>query len=401
MQTGTATLLALSLWWVPFTAPAQEGGRVHLDPDDGLVVEQDSTFRLEFHFRMQDRVTYRHTAGAGKSTDDVGFMVRRFRLKFDGFVLSPRLGYKLQLGLSERDMTIGDEASMPSPLLDALVLYRLADNTQVGFGQGKLPGGRQALVSSGEMELPERPVANSAFTMDRDIGFFAWQQLPMGAQRLHVMAAITQGEGRAAGHPNAGLCYTGRVEWLPFGAFSADGEYVEGDLVREPAPKLALAVAYSGNDRAQRARAPLGPRLPGGLGRTTGTFFADAIVKLKGWSWQSEFNRRLVDGDPWATDTITQESIAVNEGWGLSSQVSCMLGECSQVVLRWSTVRPDDAVHLAYTGRDETMLGFNHYLHMHRIKLQAALFHEWGPEGPGPDLPGNAFGAMFQVELGI
>lgn len=367
--------------------------------DLGVVLHNDSSFSSVFRFRMQNRADWRHTAGTAE--DNLAMQVRRFRLKLDGHLLTPRLEYKIQLGLADRDMAIGDGISNPSPLLDAFVQYILTAHTKLGFGQTKTPGGRQALVSSGEMELPERSIANNAFTLDRDIGLFAQQTLPMGGKPLRATAAITQGEGRAVSGSGNGLCFTGRVEWLPLGEFHDKGAYSEGDLIREPAPKLAVAMAYSTDRHARRTQAQRGPLFPQGDERTIGTFFADAMFKHKGWAWMGEYERRLADGPPAVMDPKDSTLVAVNEGWGLSNQLSRMLGKRSQVALRWSMVRADAEVSQAHQDRDEAMLGFSHYLNGHGIKLQSALYYNWGNGDMNMDRPGNFYGVLLQVELGI
>ena len=367
----------------------------------GIVLHNDSSFLSVIGFRMQNRAEFNHTAGAGPCADEFNFQVRRFRVKLDGHAITPRLEYKIQMGLSDRDMNIGDGSSDASPVLDAMVFYKLWKNTRLGFGQGKLPGGRQALISSGTLELPERPLANSAYVVDRDRGITLRQLVPVGRQVLHAQAAVTQGEGRATSQGNQGLCYTSRLEWLPFGEFNGGNEYREGDLNRVPKPKLAVAVAYSNNRHAQRARAQSGPELQDGQSRTIGTFFADAVFKQKGWAWQGEYNRRLAEGSPLVPDTASQQITAVNEGWGLTNQLSRMLGKHSQLIARHSMVRADAAVSMQYPDRDEAMLGYTYYISGHRIKLQSAVFCNWGGGELDLEHPGNQYGFMFQVELGI
>jgi hypothetical protein len=40
----------------------------------------------------------------------------------------------------------------------------------VGFGQTKLPGNNQRVVSSGSLEFTDRTINNSRFNIDRDFG---------------------------------------------------------------------------------------------------------------------------------------------------------------------------------------------------------------------------------------
>ena len=187
------------------------------DPEEGLLFERDSTFTLLFRFRMQDRASLFHTAGARTQENTSQFQIRRFRLKLEGYTLTPRLEYKFQLGLSERDMNVGDGYSPPNTMLDASVFYKLAPHITIGFGQGKLPVGRQAIVPSGELELPKLPLAHRAFALHRDIGYFLVQNLrPISS--TYACTARFPREGRATGSI-PGLC-NGRLEWLPLGKFT-------------------------------------------------------------------------------------------------------------------------------------------------------------------------------------
>ncbi|MBK7287155.1 MAG: hypothetical protein IPI95_08655 [Flavobacteriales bacterium] len=201
MRTSLSFCLGLALLHSAIEVTAQQGTTLALVPDKGLVFKRDTTFELLFRFRMQDRVAFTHNTGDDLENASASFLVRRFRLKLEGFALTPRLKYKVQLGLSANDQNVGD-GSPPSPLLDAMVFYTVAPHTSVGFGQGKLPGGREALVSSGELELPERPLANGPFTTDRDFGLFADHSVHAGVQLVRLRAAICT-RGRAEAPPLA------------------------------------------------------------------------------------------------------------------------------------------------------------------------------------------------------
>ena len=391
-------LIALCLCAPAF---AQRGTSVAFEPSKGIVIKQDSTFEMVFRFRMQDRAHFTLNTGDAAEHASTSFLVRRFRLKLEGFAISPRLRYKVQLGLSKNDQSVGDGTS-PSPLLDAVVYYSIAPHTTIGFGQAKLPGGREALISSSELELPERPLANSSFTMDRDLGFFADQSVHLSEQIVRLRAAITQGEGRSSNEGDLGLNYTGRLEWLPFGAFSGkEGDYMEGDLKREPTPKLSLATAFSTNRNARRSLGVNGPRFADGQGRTIDTFFADMLFKYNGWSWQNEFNQRHTEGSPLVQDTATHSITAVNEGWGITSQLGRMIGKRSQAVVRYSAYIPGQRVERLFGQREEAWAGWSYYLNEHRIKLQTALTYTWRDGIADPSRTNGQWGAFLQVELGI
>jgi phosphate-selective porin OprO and OprP len=313
--------LTFSISWAQ--TPATTVGYVK---DQGLVVKHDSLFRATIRFRMQNRASLFHTEGAGPGITDSEWRTRRARLRFEGFLLTPRLTYKLQLGFTEADMDIQDGSEDQYPLRDAMVAYALTKDWSIAFGQGKLPGNRERVISSNQLELPERSIVNGAFTLDRDMGLFLNWDRTLGTQVVRVRTAVSNGEGRLSDPGDGGLCYTGRMEWLPWGAFAKDGDHLEGDELREPLPKLALAAGYSINQHARRANGQLGELFAPGQERTVNTFIADAMFKYRGWSLMTEYCDRRAEGSPIAVDTLTGTRIHVNEGWGVNAQLGRMVG---------------------------------------------------------------------------
>jgi hypothetical protein len=72
--------------------------------------------------------------------------IRRMRLKLDGFVYNPKFGYKVELGFSARDRNSCCWNS-GNVILDG-VLYKPTSDFTIGFGQTKLPGNNQRVISS-------------------------------------------------------------------------------------------------------------------------------------------------------------------------------------------------------------------------------------------------------------
>jgi hypothetical protein len=69
-------------------------------------VAKDSTFSIKFapRFQVRSMSSWDHD-GESYNSPDHNFIVRRARLKFDGFAYSPKLKYKIELGLSNRDIS--------------------------------------------------------------------------------------------------------------------------------------------------------------------------------------------------------------------------------------------------------------------------------------------------------
>jgi hypothetical protein len=184
---------------------------------------------------------------------------------------------------------------------------------------------------------------------------------------------LTGGEGRNASTGDNGLAYTGRIELLPFGAFTNGGDYIEGDLAREPTQKLSLAVAASRNDRARRTGGQLGPLLfeP----RSMTTYFADAMYKRRGLAVQVEYARRT------APDPVTNDGVDIRyvyTGEGFNAQASWLpAGRNIEPVIRHTRVTPGLAIR---EQRDsdalrESSLGFARYFNGHRIKVNGDVIH--------------------------
>src|SRR5436190_1623322 len=248
---------------------------------DGVTIRKDSLFQLTMRFRIQNRIGFTTVNGEDFSAQVVDARVRRCRLRFDGFVLDKRLRYYLHLGFSKADIDM-ETGTTPQIIRDAIIFYNFTPNFYIGFGQSKLPGNRQRVTSSGNQQFADLSIANAAFNLDRDFGAFAYCTLPMGDQQLLIKGALSTGDGRGASPGNSGMAYTGRMEWLPFGAFTNKGDYSEGDIEMEPRPKLSVGGVYSHNDRAGRIGGQLGADLY--APRSMDTYIADLLLKYNGWA---------------------------------------------------------------------------------------------------------------------
>ena len=219
-------LFTLAMIGISVSSTAQTPASVRFETDKGVVIKQDSIFELNFRFRIQDRATFLSQDGSDLGLASAAFQVRRCRLKFDGFAITPRLKYKLQLGLSDFDQAVADGTGDKSILMDAYISYAVSPKVEVGFGETKVPADRQSIVSSGYQEFPERSFPTEAFTLDIDLGFHVDWRIATGRQPLRFHGVVSQGEGRSPRSTDNGLCYTGRLEWLPLGNFTDHGDLI-------------------------------------------------------------------------------------------------------------------------------------------------------------------------------
>lgn len=388
-------LLALGVTGSMVIAQPVDPGTV-VEWNNGLSVHQDSIFRLQLRFRMQNRFGIITAGGDDLDVAQVDARVRRLRLRFEGFVLDPRLRYYVQLNFSHADLDM-DTGGPPKPVRDAMVYYHVNDRFHFGLGQTKLPGNRQRLVSSGNLQFPDRSIANNTFTLDRDIGIFANHTLPIGGQVVRFKGAVSSGEGRSAPVGNSGLGYTGRVEWLPLGAFANDGDFSEGDLEMEPRPRLALGASLHRNERARRTGGQLGWELY--APRSFNTLVVDGVLKYRGWAVSAEYFDRHSD-DPLTTNAEGDVRF-VPTGQGLNVQLSKYWRGGYEVAGSYSMVRHADNTRSHGRDMEDIWLGASRYINGHRIKMQWYVGYSCRDGDLRRDHPGNAWTTLVQMEFGI
>ncbi len=365
--------------------------------DKGISISKDSLFLLNIRFRMQNRFGVRTESGEDFSIEQTDFRVRRLRLRLDGYVLNPRMQYYIQLGFSKADLDL-ESGTYAQPIRDAMIYYYFADNFYVGFGQGKLPGNRERVISSGNLQFADRSVANGVFTLDRDFGFFGYYTLPTkGRANYQLKGAINTGEGRNSSPGDGGLSYTGRFEYLPFGMFLNSGDYSEGDLEFEATPKLSVGVTYNYNDQAVRARGQLGSTLY--EARDLQVFIADAMFKYMGWAVMAEYFQRTAP-NPF-THNEAGDTKVVWVGTGNNLHLSRMISRKSELALRYSSVRPTKEVEMYEDQGDEAAMGYTRYVNGHRIKIQGNVGYSWSNKQIELIHTSNFWFATFQVEFGI
>jgi phosphate-selective porin OprO/OprP len=367
------------------------------------IISPDSMYLMNIRFRMQNRVGIVTASGSDWQVSEIEARIRRLRLRFDGFIYNPKLTYLIQLAFSRGDMDY-DDTGFPNIIRDAMVIYNFNKHFALGLGQTKLPGNRQRVTSSGDLQLPDRSIVSTQFNVDRDFGLQLYYRNRIKGFNYLLRGAISSGEGRNFNSASNGLAYTGRVELLPFGEFTNNGDYFEGDLVREPKPKLSIAGGYSNNENTLRSGGQLGKFLY--QPRDIETTILDGLFKHNGWAIATEFLIRKSPGNPITLDTAANER-HVFIGHGQNYQGSYLLRNNFEFVLRYSHVSPERILqtNLETTEREgertQYTIGVNKYLKGHRVKLQTEFTYgedTWPlPENPNADY----FLFRFQIEVGI
>ncbi len=341
---------------------------------------KDSTFSVKFAPRIQARYTanWDHN-GTDYDDADLNFLIRRARLKFSGFAYSPKLKYKIELGLSNRDISGANDYNRNTPryILDAVIMWNFAENFELWAGQTKLPGNVERVVSSANLQLIDRSILNSRFNIDRDMGVQLRHKTSLGdGFIMKEKLAISQGEGRNVTEGNeGGLQYTARLDFLPFGEFASKGDYSQGDLKREATPKLMVGLTYDFNNDAVKTRSNLGSYMTlsdGSLYETNiTTFFADAMFKYKGFAFMGEYANRDAENAVAINADGTTTGDIVSVGNAFNAQVSYFFKSNYEMTTRYSTINYDNI-----TGRDKQAqytLGVSKYVVGHKLKIQADI----------------------------
>lgn len=340
------------------------------------LVGQDSSWTMKVGVRFQFLATSLMSEDESPLT---GFLIRRSRLKFDGHAVSPKLQYKIELGLSNRDMSGVSiyTGNTPRYIMDAVLKYNFYQNFVLWVGQTKLPGNRERVISSANMQQVDRSILNSRFNIDRDIGFQLRHHFTVSEHFvIREIFALSQGEGRNVVTGNiGGHQYTGRIELLPMGNFTSKGDYSGSDLKREQTPKLAIGVSYDHNNNAVRTRSNMGAYMvtDTGLYETNiNTLFIDAMFKYKGFSLMAEYANRDAK-DPIAKNSDgTETGLAVQVGEGINVQSGYLFKKNWEISGRYSNVTLDE--NITSTGAEnQYTLGLSKFIVGHNLKLQTDI----------------------------
>ena len=339
-------------------------------------IAKDSSWSVKFAPRIQilSSTNWKYEDNEF-DTANTNFLIRRARLKFSGFVLSSKLKYKVELGLSNRDIAGASiyTGNAPRIILDAVVKWNFYKNFVLWAGQTKLPGNRERVISSANLQLVDRSLLNSSFNIDRDLGIQLRHHINITDKFIvREIISISQGEGRNVVTGNiGGYQYTGRIEFLPFGKFKNKGDYIGSSLERESRPKLAVGISYDFNNNAVRNKSNRGSYMVNDIGffeTNINTLFVDAILKHKGFSFMAEYSNRNAE-DPIAKNSGgTETGIVVPEGYGINLQAGYLFSKNWEITGRFSTIgMKENDVSNQYT------LGISKYIIGQKLKIQSDI----------------------------
>ena len=165
---------------------------------------KNKSYKMTMRFRMQNMASasfddnFSHTETEAR--------VKRLRLRFDGYIFSPKLLYSIQLGFSPYDAEVIPNGNV-NIIRDAMVFYMPTNNFSIGFGQTKIKANRARVNSSSALQFVDRSIVNSEFNIDRDFGLFTeyyekLSDVQMPASKLELLVKMLRKQIKEYGKTN-------------------------------------------------------------------------------------------------------------------------------------------------------------------------------------------------------
>jgi|TARA_B110000046_G_scaffold144373_1_gene151456 phosphate-selective porin OprO/OprP len=371
MKNILVPLIFLALSLISLNIDAQ--GIVYESFGKGIKVQaKDSSFYAKIGFRFQS--LFSSSLNLENDIWNRSMMIRRSRLKAEGWALSPKFSYKVELALSNRDIKGGSSAEFGNTaniILDAVLKYHINPNWSLWFGQTKLPGNRERVFSSQKLQFVDRSLVNARFNLDRDVGIQIHHKGHLGNLIVKEAFSIALGNGRnVIINDENGYQYTGRLEFLPMGEFTGKGDYYGADLARERTMKMAIGISADYNNNAFRSRGNLGSFLVDPVSGdyitdNLNSLFVDAIFKKNGFSSQAVYAIRK------SLNSLGGFGV----GKGLNLQAGYVFANNVEFAARYSNINAE--VISSLNDQIEYALGFSKYFSGHNLKCQADLsYHD-------------------------
>lgn len=336
-------------------------------------IDKDSSFSIKTNFEIQPKLSIKNDMDTPDFVEGEA-IIRRIRLKFQGFVLNPKINYYLQLGFSNKDIQSNRDPDNDNPgnLFDAYIKWEFMPKTSLLFGQAKLPANLSRSMSYSKLNFIDRSFAESRFTPYRDVGIQLHNEFSIGQVIFREAFALSNGEGRnfqAIGH---GYAFTGRFEALPLGDFKGNGQFCEMDIFKEQTPKLSIGAAFVYNDNARRNRSLLGSEITEPTDITS--FMADMLLKYNGFAFFSEYYSMRSD-DLFSTDQYGDAPQYILNADAFSTQASYMINDKMSLAFRYCYVNPVKELEDSIYKRQDFSIAHNYYFSGNNFKLTTELLY--------------------------
>jgi phosphate-selective porin OprO and OprP len=322
---------------------AGDGAIAGHDGEHFFINSADGAFSLVLSGQIDFRYIYNNQDDtvARPDEDEGGFQTRRLKVKFDGHISSPKIGYHVQLA-RDSGSSAGDII-----LEEYNVSHQINDNLQVAAGLMKLPFLREELVSSTRQLAVERSTTNEFFTLNRAEGV----RLRYGDGPLLINVMVSDGANSELSEfdaDQAEVAVTARADYL-----------VQGER-----SQLDDFTGWSGEGQALNIGGAY--HMEYGDGRNGGTSDYSAWTVDAQWE-----NGPLNVFAAWTTASIDPDSSSGTDrdmdGFVVQGGVH-IVPDKFEVFARWAYIDGD------ISGEDEfdaCTVGVNYYINGHRTKLTA------------------------------
>ena len=105
---------------------------------------KNDSYEMTLRFRMQNMIGLHFDDRFGLSETEA--QIKRLRLRFDGYIFSPKFVYSIQLGFSSYDAEPIPNGNM-NLIRDAVVYFVPNSSWNIGFGQTKVKANRARVNS--------------------------------------------------------------------------------------------------------------------------------------------------------------------------------------------------------------------------------------------------------------
>jgi hypothetical protein len=295
------------------------------------VVQLGGQIQFRYVINMRDNVAPDPTTPQEEDDLAVGFQTRRTKLEAKGEV-ADGWSYFVQVNADSDGGTVG--------LQEAWVRYQINENSNILWGQFKLPLLREELVSSKRQLAAERSVLNELFTQDRSQGIqYGWD-----SDNMRFRVAFSDGIDTENTDFNstseADYAFTGRFEYMGSGDWKQFDQFTswQGSPFGWMIGGAAHWQSGGGTDQTFDLEAM--------------EFTFDGSFVGSGWNAFGAFIYRSIDP---AGGTSTDD-------FGFVAQGGIFFSPQWEVFGRWDSIWPDDSIVGSDDEFNTITAGVNYYV---------------------------------------
>ncbi len=351
-------------WYNKFLAKYDKGFTFESTDDKGFA------FKMRFTMMPQIQGVVTDTDGKDVATN---FNIRRFEMRWDGYAFKPWFYYMLMI-----------DPAASSLLKDAYITAAYRKEIAPRTGQWKVPFNREELTSTASLQIIERSIVNSQFSLERDRGLALLGGIGKN-NHFSYAAGVFNGDGINGTSVDSNMLYVGRIQ-LGLGGdddykFNANGAFPTAkayDIVPNFAKKPTFAIGFAAS---ALPGLDCSVKTPNGgvcdriaqLGFPSSNFTqltGDLNFKMPYFNVEAEYDARWLAPDTGPQDTAFDQGFRAQAGVFLLPKTVELAARYALIDFDTNSgvVPPDTSVP---SKQWELTPGLNYYMsHDHRWKVQ-------------------------------